>query len=46
MKFSNTGDEADIILEPCVPYEMVCMRWSTEIPDEYFYFYPGVIEDF
>lgn len=32
--------------EPCSPGKKVCLWRSHEDPDEYFYFYPNVIEDF
>lgn len=43
---SKTGDEPDIILEPCVSDEKVCMRHSPRVSDEFFYFYSSFIEYF
>lgn len=34
LELSNTNNEADIILEPYVPEEKVCMRWPQEVPNK------------
>lgn len=43
---SFTGNEEDVILEPCVTGEKVCTICPKEVSNKYFYFYSGVIEDF
>lgn len=43
---SSTGNEEDILLEPCVICERVCITRPRGLSYEYFYFYSGVIEDF
>lgn len=45
-ELSNISDYCNIILEPCIPCEKVCMRRPPRVHDEDFYFYSGVIEDF
>lgn len=43
---SSTGNEDDVILEPCILRECVCIDLPRGVKDEYFYFYVGVLEDF
>lgn len=43
---SSTGNEDDVILEPCILGERVCVALPREVKDEYFHFYVGVLEDF
>lgn len=43
---SSTGNEEDVILEPGVTSERMCIIRPKEVSDEYFYFYSGIIEDF
>lgn len=44
--FSSTGKEDDVILEPCIPGEHVCIARPRGVKDEYFHFYVGVLQDF
>lgn len=41
---SNTGEECDIILEPCIPGKKVCMYCPLASPGEFFYFYEDLLE--
>lgn len=43
---SSSGNEEDVILEPCVVGKRVCITRPKGLLEEYFYFYSGVIEDF
>lgn len=43
---SSTENEEDVILEPCIDGESVCLTRPKGVFEEYFYFYSGVIEDF
>lgn len=43
---SSTRNEENVVLEPCVVGERVCITRPKGVFDEYFYFYLGVIEDF
>ena len=43
---SSTGSEEDVILESCIPGECVCLLRPQGVEDDFFYFYPGVLEDF
>src|ERR1044072_5036233 len=43
---SSTGNEDDVILEPCESGENVYMIWPRGVDSEWFYFYVGVIEEF
>lgn len=43
---SSTGNEDDVVLEPCIPRECVCIVRPRGVKDEYFYFHVGVLEDF
>lgn len=43
---SSIGNKEDVVLEPSVVRERVCITRSNGVPNEYFYFYLGVIEDF
>lgn len=43
---SSTGNEDDVVIEPYVVGEGVCITRPKGVPDEYFYFYSGVIVDF
>src|SRR4051812_24432340 len=43
---SSTGNEDDLVLEPCGPGERVCSLRPASSEDELFYFYPSVIETF
>ena len=43
---SSIGNEDDVVLEPCAVGERVCITQPKGVPDEYFYFYSGVIEEF
>lgn len=45
-KISSIKNEEDVVLEPCVDGERVCITWPKGVSVEYFYFYSGVIEDF
>lgn len=45
-QISYTGNEEDVVLEPCVVGERVYITRPKGVSDEYFYFYSGVIEDF
>lgn len=40
---SSIGNEEDVILEPCVVGESVCITRPKGVLEEYFYFYLGVI---
>lgn len=42
---SSTGNEDDVILEPCIPEERVCIARPRIAKDEYFHFYVGVLGD-
>src|ERR1051325_6025452 len=41
---SSTGNEDDVILEPCETGENVCMSRPKGVNTEWFYFYVGVVE--
>lgn len=43
---SSTGNEEDVILEPCEIGKKVCTIRPKEVLDKYFYFYSRVIEYF
>ena len=43
---SSTGSEDDVILEPCGPKERVCILRPKGVSEEFFYFYPSILEDF
>ena len=43
---SSTGSEDDVILESCGPKERVCILRPKSVSEEFFYFYPGILEDF
>lgn len=43
---SSTGSKEDVILEPCIPGECVCITHPRGVKDEYFHFYVGVLEYF
>lgn len=44
--YSSTRNEYDVILEPCILGERVCIVSPSGVKDEYFYFYVSVLEDF
>lgn len=43
---SSIGNGDDVILEPCIPGECVCIAYPRGAKNEYFHFYAGVLEDF
>ena len=43
---SSTGSEDDVILESCGPKERVCILRPKSVSEEFFYFYPSILEDF
>lgn len=45
-QISSTRNEEDVVLEPCVVGERVCITRQKGVSDEYFYFYSVVIENF
>lgn len=45
-QISSTGNEEDVVLEPCVFGERVCITRPKGELDEYFYFYSVVTKDF
>lgn len=45
-QISSTSKEEDVVLEPCILDERVCITWPTELLGDCCYFYFGVIEDF
>lgn len=46
LEMSNISNVANIILEPYFPSKKVCMRWPPGVPNQHFYFYHGVIDNF
>lgn len=45
-QISSTGNEEDVVLEPFVVGERVCITRSRGVSDKYYYFYLEVIQDF
>lgn len=43
---SPTENEDDVVLEPCIPGECICITHHRGVKYEYFHFYVGVLEDF
>ncbi|KAI5399032.1 hypothetical protein KIW84_064412 [Lathyrus oleraceus] len=43
---SSTRNEDDVVLEPCIPRERVCIVHPKGVKDEYFHFYDGVLDNF
>lgn len=43
---TSIENEDEVVLKPCVVGETVCITRPKGVPDEYFYFYSGIIEDF
>lgn len=43
---SSTRNKEDVVLEPCVVGERVCITRPKGVYDEYFYFCSGVTDDF
>lgn len=46
LEMSNISNVANIILEPYFPSKKVCMRRPLGVPNQHFYFYHGVIDNF
>lgn len=40
----ENGD--DVVLEPCIPMEGVCIAHPIEFKNEYFHFYASVLQEF
>lgn len=45
-QISSTGNEEDVVPEPCAVGERVCITRPRGVSSEYFYFYSGAIKDF
>lgn len=45
MNLSSIGNEEDMILEPCVDGERVCIYHPRGVLDELFYLHIGILED-
>lgn len=45
LEFSNTSNGANIILERFFPSDSICMWRPPDVRNNYFYFYPDIIED-
>lgn len=43
---SSIGNEDNVILEPCILGERVCIVRPRGVKNEYFHFYVGVLNDF
>lgn len=43
---SSTRNKDNVILEPCIPGERVCIACPRGVKEEYFHVYTGVLEDF
>lgn len=46
MNISFTGNEDDVVLEPCISRGHVCIVRPVGVKDKYFHFYVGVLQNF